>query len=408
MIFRRLLPTVATMSQSFPPSNPEQFQRFAKAALVFTPSAPIDSHKLFVGRHEQISQMISAVSQKGQHVILYGERGVGKTSLANVIPQIMRNLLDQEVCSVIVNCDGIDNFTSLWQKIFREFDALREQPDMPPADITPEVIRYILQRHLGKTIIVIDELDRLDDRASTELLADTIKTLSDHAVDTTLILVGVADSVNELITEHASIERSLVQVQMPRMSVAELNDVLERRLPLLKVGIDDAIKERISFLSQGLPSYTHLLAFHASQNAIMRGADKLESLDLDAAIQIAIRKAYQSILNAYHQATSSTRETIYSQVLLACALAKKDPLGSFAPPDVVNPMSLIMNKKYQTTGFSRHLNDFCEDKRGSILCRRGNERNYRFRFVNPMMQPYIIMHSLANGLISQEDLNCFA
>ncbi len=242
------------MNQSFPPSNPEQFQRFVKAAQVFTPSAPIDSQELFAGRREQISQVISAVSQKGQHVILYGERGVGKTSLANVISQIMRSFSEQEVCSVIVNCDGTDNFTSLWQKIFREFDALRGKPDMPPAEITPEVIRYILQRSLGKTIIVIDELDRIDDRISTELLADTIKTLSDHAVDTTLILVGVADSVNELITEHASIERSLVQVQMPRMSVAELNDVLEKRLPLLKIGIDDSLKERISFLAQGLPS----------------------------------------------------------------------------------------------------------------------------------------------------------
>jgi hypothetical protein len=34
-------------------------------------------------------------------------------------------------------------------------------------------------------------------------------------------------------------------------------------------------------------------------------------------------------------------------------------------------------------------------------------RNYRFRFVNPMMQPYVIMHGLATGLISQDDLDGF-
>ncbi|WP_162139225.1 AAA family ATPase [Pseudanabaena sp. PCC 6802] len=391
------------------PSSPEELQRYVQAAAVFTPSAPIDSQDLFAGRFEQISQVISAVSQKGQHVILYGERGVGKTSLANVISQIMRSVSGQEVHSAIVNCDGIDDFTSLWQKIFREVDSLRAHADTPPQEITPESIRYILQRNPGKTIVVIDELDRLGNgRVATELLADTIKTLSDHLVDTTLILVGVADSVNELIAEHASIERSLVQVQMPRMSVSELYELLDKRFGLLKIEVPEQIKKRIAFLSQGLPSYTHLLALHASQKAIARSSKSIEDSDLDSAIRVAVDKAYQSILNAYHQATSSSRETIYAQVLLACALAKKDNLGFFVPPDVVTPMSLIMGKKYRTSGFARHLSDFCEDKRGKVLCKRGSERNYKFRFVNPMMQPYVIMSGLAKNLISQEDLFSFS
>lgn len=390
------------------PSSPEELQRYVKAAAVFTPSAPIDSQDLFAGRLEQISQVISAVSQKGQHIILYGERGVGKTSLANVISQIMRSFSEQEVHSAILNCDSIDDFTSLWQKIFRELDSLREYADTPSEEITPEFIRYILQRNPGKTIIVIDELDRLGSSRTTELLADTIKTLSDHWIDTTLVLVGVADSVNELIAEHASIERSLVQVQMPRMSISESYQLLDKRFGLLEMEAKEQIKERIAFLSQGLPSYTHLLALHASQKAITtRGSKSIDNSDLDSAIRVAVEKAYQSILNAYHRATSSSRETIYAQVLLACALAKKDNLGFFAPPDVVTPMSLIMKKKYGTSGFARHLNDFCEDKRGAILCKRGGERNYKFRFVNPMMQPYVIMSGLANNLISHEDLFSF-
>ena len=394
------------MDQSFTPSSPEQVQRYFKTAQVFTPSAPIDSQELFAGRLEQISQVISAVFQKGQHVILYGERGVGKTSLANVISQMMRSFSEQEVYSVIVNCDGIDDFTSLWQKIFREFDSLQEYANNSPDEITPESIRYTFQRNFGKTIIVIDELDRIGGSpVAIELLADTIKTLSDHLIDTTLILVGVADSVNELIAEHASIERSLVQVQMPRMSINELYELLNKRFKLIKMEVEESIRESIAFLSQGLPSYAHLLALHSSQKAIARNSNIIEASDLELAIQMAVEKAYQSILTAYHQATSSSRETIYAQVLLACALAKKDNLGFFAPPDVANPMSLIMKRKYHTTGFSRHLNDFCEDKRGSVLCKRGSERNYRFRFANPMMQPYVIMHGLAKGLISQVDLS---
>jgi hypothetical protein len=38
-----------------------------------------------------------------------------------------------------------------------------------------------------------------------------IKVLSDNSVPATLVLVGVADSVDALIVEHQSIERALVQ-----------------------------------------------------------------------------------------------------------------------------------------------------------------------------------------------------
>ncbi|MFY9719669.1 MAG: ATP-binding protein [Candidatus Cybelea sp.] len=56
-----------------------------EASEVFTPSSPIDSNDLFAGRRQQVTQIINAINQGGQHAGLYGERGVGKTSLANVI-----------------------------------------------------------------------------------------------------------------------------------------------------------------------------------------------------------------------------------------------------------------------------------------------------------------------------------
>jgi hypothetical protein len=40
--------------------------------------------------------------------------------------------------------------------------------------------------------------------------------------------------------------------------------------------------------------------------------------------------------------------------------------------------------------------------RGPVLQQTGRPRKYRYRFVNPMMQPFVIMHGLANGLITEE------
>jgi type II secretory pathway predicted ATPase ExeA len=389
------------MTSSNTPASPEQLQRYIRAAEIFTPSAPINSQELFSGRSEQIMQVINAIAQKGQHVITYGERGVGKTSLAKVTINIMSRA-NSNIQTTVINCDGIDDFTSLWQKIFRELDPFQKSPQPSPEDITPEAVRYLLQQQPGKTIIAIDEMDRLGgDQLATRLLADTIKTLSDHAVDTTLILVGVADSVHQLIAEHASIERCLVQVRMPRMSLEESIDLLEKRFSLLQLTVPSSIIRQIAFLSQGFPSYTHLLALAASQQAISRNAQAITPEDLNSAMAAAVKKSYESIINTHHQATASSRSNIYAPVLLACALATKDPMGSFKPKDVVPALSMIMGKTYNTTGFAKHLNDFCSEQRGTILAKLSS----RFRFTNPMMQPYVIMHGLTTGIIQPTALD---
>ena len=58
--------------------------RTRRVAEAFRPAAPIDRRDLFAGRAQQIADLFSIVSQPGQHAIVYGERGVGKTSLGLV------------------------------------------------------------------------------------------------------------------------------------------------------------------------------------------------------------------------------------------------------------------------------------------------------------------------------------
>ncbi len=57
----------------------------------FTPSAPIDDARLFADRPDQTMACIDAFFQRGRHIALYGERGVGKTSLANIVPGIIKS-----------------------------------------------------------------------------------------------------------------------------------------------------------------------------------------------------------------------------------------------------------------------------------------------------------------------------
>ncbi|MGB0387173.1 MAG: AAA family ATPase [Ardenticatenaceae bacterium] len=404
-----------------PQFDDNTFQRLALAAQVFNPSAPVHKQSLFAGRTTQLVTTINALSTRGQHVAIYGERGVGKTSLANILSAVFKNLPSSMPFNYVrVNCDGHETFKSLWVKILRELHFVINRPRLGftdeaqtqqvnlskylPQEPTPEDIRYILQMAPSFSIIVIDEMDRVKKREVTALLADTIKTLSDHATHASLVVVGVADSVDQIIEGHRSVERCLVQVHMPRMSKEELFEILNKAYIVLNMKIDPVSKQTIAGLSQGLPHYTHLLGLYATQEAIQEKKEEVTSAHVKVAISKAIAQTQQSLLNAYHQATTSARQTLYKEVLLACALAKTDELGYFAPTNVRDLMSRIMGKSYKHSAFSRHLHDFCDEKRGRVLQKSGSRYKHRYRFNNPLLQPLVVMRGLQDGLVDYSDI----
>ncbi len=398
----------------------EIVKKLATASKVFSPGAPIDQYKLFSGRIELVNNVLRAFTQRGQHVVLYGERGVGKTSLANIMKVILTQL-GENIEVVKINCDTEDDYESIWKKVFREINYKKKRKNIgfeqstsveentledllsDSVDIRPEDIRYYLER-IQDILIIIDEVDRIHDDRTIRLMADTIKTLSDNSLRTTIMLIGVADSVNELIQEHLSTERSLVQVRMPRMSVEELSEILNKGYSELQLTINDSAKNKIIRLSQGLPHYTHLLGLYSAESCLIDGRIDITDADIDKAIGEAIKNTQQSIINAYDTAVYSPRKTLFSQVLLSCALAQKDSLGAFMASDVRDPMSLIMDRKYEIPAFARHLNDFCELKRGPVLQKIGVSRRFRYRFINPMLESYTIIHGLANDIISDSKL----
>lgn len=250
-------------------------------------------------------------------------------------------------------------------------------------------------------IITVDEFDRLTDDTSIGLFADTIKMLSDHAVDATLILVGVADTVDELIADHASIDRALVQVLMPRMSIDELKEIVVKGLSSVGMTTSPDIPEIIAKLSQGLPHYAHLLGLHAGITAVERKRTEVLDEDVWVALKVAVDGAQQSVRHAYRQATLSPRETLYPQVLAACAIAPVDDAGYFAPVDVRKPLTSVMQKRVEIPIFIRHLHALCSDDKGGVLEKVGPKGKQRFRFSDPLLKPYVVLRGLQEGRLDR-------
>lgn len=383
----------------------------AEINQAFTPGSPIDSRELFAGRSRQREKLINTIFQKGEHAILFGERGVGKTSLANVIFDFLVVMGQFEYQRAKVNCaEGMD-FEAIWRSVFKQLTFEDEDGDKVTLDaVLPkrpnsEQIRETFQHLRNRSIIIIDELDKVSDRKIQRKLADTIKTLSDNAIGTTLIMVGVGDSIDQLIAEHRSIERAIVQVPMRRMFKAELLDIIDKGLSKCEgLMICTDARDRIADYSQGLPFYTHLLARESALQAVRSERTNITMQDLDYAVREAVDTQLETNLTAYNTAVSAPRGKNFKPVLLACALANKNEQQWFYARDVVPPLRLITSKKYDVPAFAKHLKAFCEKDRGEILERRGPPRRVQYRFVKPLMEPYVVLRGLADGLIAEAQL----
>ena len=104
-------------------------QLHALAGSTFTPGTPVNDRDLFAGRIDQLNKVGDAVTQLGYHAVLFGDRGVGKTSLANMISVMQISGHSLSACKV--TCDASDTFTSLWKKmLFKSFPCIRCRPGL--------------------------------------------------------------------------------------------------------------------------------------------------------------------------------------------------------------------------------------------------------------------------------------
>ena len=178
-----------------------------------------------------------------------GERGVGKTSLANVLSSYLEPFTSETIASARVNCYGRDNVHADMNSLFRQV-GFPTKGEYEPLTLD-DVLDTLRKEDARKLILIVDEFDRIQDPDIDTLFADTIKTLSDFDVDTTLILVGVADDVDDLITEHESINRCLVQIHLPRMTVEELEAIINFGIETVGMQISHEAVSQICSVSLG-------------------------------------------------------------------------------------------------------------------------------------------------------------
>lgn len=395
----------------------EQLDRLNKA---FTPHKPIQEPTFFAGRDRMLYRSVDAVHADGLHLVIYGDRGTGKTSLARVLAYTVQEPQKEfgRRC-ISVSCNSGDTYSSIWKKVFQEVYVSQRQLGFTQEATAPIVgrlelanqidspndVRLLIRSLPNPAIIVIDEFETvLENSKVNRLMASTMKLFAETNVESTIVLVGVADSIENLFIEHASVGRNLAQVQVLPMETTELQIIVQRGFKYAGLEWEPDIDKRIARLSQGYPHYTHLLGLWSGRRTVASSQTKVTERELNEAIVDALENATGGVQQQYERAVASPRkETLFKEVLLACALAEKDPLGRFPAVNVRAPLKKITHKDYRTDAFQSHLAKFCEPQRGPVLKKTGSKRSYRWQFVNPQLIPFVQLEGIRTNLLPEDD-----
>jgi KaiC/GvpD/RAD55 family RecA-like ATPase len=389
----------------------------ARCRQVFTPFAPIELPEFFAGRKETIDDIHGELQAPGRQVAVYGERGVGKTSLALLL-YFFAGYDDEQVH--IFRChDGV-TFDDIWRALLTNaghlfgvngaqaesahsgegrlgpvggslsrrttvsFRAVRDA-----RAITPGRILETFQR--VRKLLIIDEFDRVQDAQTKTRMAELIKHFSDARSETKIVVVGVAETLNELIGQHESLSRSLAQIGLKHMAEPELADIIERGSQRTSAKFDSSVALRIVRLADGFPHFVHLLSLYASLyageclHAAPPGSPHVGDREYHLGLKSAIGKSEHSLQEAYESAVITTRRKsdIYELTLRAMALSEARDVQV---RELAKHASYLARSELRPEKFSNALGELVKEERSRILTK---VRDGYYKYTNPLMRAYI-------------------
>ena len=89
-------------------------------AEVFTPTRPKVGDQRLAGRGAELQKILGALLEEHAHVVLYSERGRGKTSLSNSVIAALRQ---HEVAVARYTCDAASTYEDIIRGLLRDLPA---------------------------------------------------------------------------------------------------------------------------------------------------------------------------------------------------------------------------------------------------------------------------------------------
>jgi Cdc6-like AAA superfamily ATPase len=268
----------------------------------FTPAHPVLDPQMFSGREGILQSMIRATEDRRLHLIIYGERGVGKTSLLHMLARAAR---EARYIVVYISCGATSNFTETFSTVAAEIPLMFHAEVSPtssrseagstmadligPGEMTPRRFADAAASLRGtRVLVVLDEFDRAQSQDFRRDVAELIKSLSDLSARVQLLIGGVAADLPGLMDYTPSIRRSVAALQISAMADSEVRELIANGQRLSGIVFGEEPTEVILDAVQGSPYLTNLLCHLSAMNALDDKRGEVTKDDVREALEESI------------------------------------------------------------------------------------------------------------------------
>ena len=342
----------ATASDEVEQSNDAQLVR-RKIALrdAMGASQPVIDREHFAGRHDTLRQLITAVEQQRMHVVVYGERGIGKTSLIHIFAETAR---EARYLVLYGSCGSDTRFETMFSAFAARIPRLFHRsvlPNSPEAEsgdhfdamlspgFGPRELADLFSDVTGtRVILILDEYDRVADPLFRRDVAELIKNLSDRASRVQLVLAGVAQNLDEILGFAPSVRRNVVGLPVRPMSSAEVTDLIGIGEAAAEIEFSEHATRLVTVMAGGSPYLVRLIAHQAGLVALDSRSSVVTEAHATTAVERVLTDWNASLPRRVQVSLGREQARAQWPILIAAARAGSAADGMFSADDVVTEL----------------------------------------------------------------------
>ncbi|KAB7648929.1 AAA family ATPase [Polymorphobacter fuscus] len=363
-------------------------------------SQPVVDREHFAGRHDALRQLINAVEQQRMHVVVYGERGIGKTSLVHVFAETAR---EARYLVLYGSCGSDTRFETLFSAFAARIPRLYHRsvlPNSPEAEsgdnfdamlepgFGPRELADVFADVTGtRVILILDEYDRVADPMFRRDVAELIKNLSDRASRVQLILTGVAQNLDEILGYAPSVRRNVVGLPLRPMSSAEVTDLIGIGEAAAEIEFAESATRIVTVMAGGSPYLVRLIAHQAGLVALDARSAVVTDTHATTAVERVLTEWNASLPRRVQVSLSREEARAQWPVLIAAARAGSAADGMFSADDVITELG----EARVPSILERDLKGFTGPHDLLEVQEKNGETQFRFRY--PGVAALLLMSS---------------